>query len=265
MKFSTFIKMLTALTMSLFFIFPTLVSCQRSESENTSDSIADSTASVDSAADTSAPSYTVEDAKKIPAVYEALRAHFRLGTYDELTVEMLAEVTSISISPSKWESKRSDCCLVDVIINGDDKFCGALPVYMAESTHSRILKQLKDKYTPLEYTSAFNSWYMQIDPNAEGLSDSERSDILSQYPESAAGVVRVLNTDVPDDTMLWIFEYLYRSTDYLDDKHIKTNCKFDSSMFECYPNLKKLELFGFSIDGGTLDGVEVIITPHTTY
>ena len=267
MRSPTVTKALTALMLTLYIILPTLVSCAAPATDPTPDSNTGNTApDTSNRSDISAPSYTADDAKKIPAVYEALRAHFRLGEGEELTEEMLAEVTSISISPSKWNSKISGYCLVDVIINGDDKFCGAMPIYMEESTHANLLKQLKDKHTPTEQISAFNMWYVSIDPHTEGITDSEKYALLTQYPECASGAIRVLNADVPNDTMLWIFEYLYASTSYFENKQVKTNCDFDSSLFVCYPNLKNLELFGFGLDGKAPDGVEVLITKaYTTY
>lgn len=192
----------------------------------------------------------------IPFINAALRSYFLLKDGEELTDEMLSEVKSISISQATYTHQKEGYYLLDVYINGDNRYGGAVELIVEKSRHEAVLEQLIREEAPQIAKKRFDAYYLLKDPSNETL-DHVKQQILEEYPISATTPLYVLTTDIKEREIDELASFMAQYTDFFDDKYIKTDEKLDGSLLSCYPNLEEIFVQGVKLENAP-DGVRVL-------
>ncbi len=200
-----------------------------------------------------------------PILKEALRIYFRLSPEEELTVEMLEKVTSVSIfagiNPySEGDpdgEKMAGKVLLDVYINDDWKFGGSLPGYTEKWRFEEELKKIEDQIIQNRYRAFFEL----KDPEDPTLSNREKLEMLTAYPEAEQGAIYIEYPRINRSEFNWLTKI--RLTIGVLDKWLYPEGEYDCSAFSCLPNLKTVCYDGISLSH-LPSGVEAVDARFTT-
>lgn len=193
----------------------------------------------------------------IPAVNAALRSYFLLKDGEELTEDMLAEVKSISISQAPYTYQKEGYYILDVYINGDKNYGGAVERRIEKFRFEAILEQLNKEEVPQLVKRRFEAFFILKDPEESGITEYIKQQILAEYPETAQTPIYLLTTDIKQREINELAEHFATYTNAFDDKYVKADEKIDGSLLSCYPNLKDLFVQGIKLENAP-DGVEVL-------
>lgn len=198
----------------------------------------------------------------LPPLREALVAHFCLSSEDELTSEMLAEVTEIDISPATHKTSKEGYTLFDVYINGDKNYGGALEKRMIKPRYEAMFKQVTEHRDVTNFEkNCFYRFYMEKDLSATAL-DILKEEMLRDYPETADHSIYVLSQDIVAREANDLVHIIEKYTDYFDSKFIKNGHVIDGSVFSLFPNLAKAKLVGIEADSVPAEANVLLIFPY---